>query len=392
MVDGLQVPRSWSAAVVTEQAQLEGLRDEWDELWAATPGAGPFQRHGWVTNWARHYVGPGRLRVVTVRHDGSLVAAAPLFLERRGPWPVLTTLGGAVSDVSDVLATDGFTGWDTMSRALTDRRDWCVVDLPEVSGTAVARGWAEAWRGRVSRLDASVSLELPVALPDPMGHVLSRLPGRTANTLRRKLRKADAAGISAAEVGAGDVPRFVDTFLDLHAEQWAGRGVVAEHLTARFRSFLLDALAALVEDGSAVLTEFRHGDEVLLSQVDLFGHDVLAYYLAGISPRLRPMVDTAALIVSHDLELAARRGLTRYSMLRGTEDYKQRWRPLASRSDRLLLYRPGLPGRRGHLTALRGRRKIAPTYRAVRGVAGRLAQQVRPPAAEGTEPRTGWTA
>lgn len=85
----------WSARIRRDDGALAALGGEWDELHGRCRTATPFQAHAWVESWWRHYGTtsrgtPGRLRVVTVRHDGRLVAAAALVLRRRGFWKVLS--------------------------------------------------------------------------------------------------------------------------------------------------------------------------------------------------------------------------------------------------------------------------------------------------------------
>jgi CelD/BcsL family acetyltransferase involved in cellulose biosynthesis len=133
----------------------------------------------------------------------------------------------------------------------------------------------------------------------------------------------------------------------------------------------------MIERGQAVFAEYRVGGELVASEVDLVGHDELAYYLAGISPALRERMDTAVLLVSRDLELAARLGKSSYSLLRGQEDYKYRWRPVEVEAARILLARPGLLGSAGYFTAA-AVREAAFTWgrRTLRGPAGDLARAV----------------
>ncbi|RBY74829.1 glycosyl transferase family 1 [Blastococcus sp. TF02-09] len=331
------------ARVLRTCPELAALADEWDRLYAAaSPPATPFQAHAWVTAWAGAYVPAGELFVVTVRRRGRLVAAAPLFRDRRGPWQVLTPLGGAQSDHSDVLvAADERGALDALGRALLDAPGWQVLDLPELRPDAAARAWTSAWPGRVTRLPASTVLELP-ALPLP--ELLDRMPAKSAKTMRRKLRKVDQAGIEVRHVPADEVPQAVDRLIRLHEEQWTGRGGNPEHRRERFRRHLTTALTRMVDDGTATLTEYSADGEVRLGQILLLGHGTVSAYLAGISPRLRQDVDTAALVMRHDPEFAVQQGAARYSMLRGLEDYKFRWRPEPFVQERLLLSRPGMSG------------------------------------------------
>ncbi|WP_448625835.1 GNAT family N-acetyltransferase [Geodermatophilus sp. URMC 64] len=360
-----------STEIVRDQAAFDALAADWAALHAASPTATPFQSHAWLAAWARVYCRPGRLRVALVRDGGRLVAAAPLHLVRRGPWPILAPLGGRLSDFTDVLVAGGAeSAIRTLTGALLDEPGWCLVDLPQVQPRGAALRWAADWPGRVTRRRSDTVLELP-ALPLP--ELLARVPSKTANVLRRKLRKLDASGVEATTLPVEEVADAVATLLRLHAEQWTGRGIDPEHLSDRFAAHLTEAVPRMVADGSAVVVVYSLGGEVLGCQLDVLSHDLLGYYLAGISPRLKGLIDVASLQVSHDLELARAAGLPRYSMLRGTEDYKLRWRPETVPNERLLLSRPGSPGAWPYLHAVDGRaaalriaRQRAPWLRQVR--------------------------
>jgi CelD/BcsL family acetyltransferase involved in cellulose biosynthesis len=336
----------YEGTVLRTVADLEALASQWDRLHGACPEATPFQTHAWILAWARAYLRDGDLRVAVVRSGERLVAAAPLHLRRRGPWRLLAPLGGEISDHTDVLLDPDAApaAGERLVRVLLADTGWDLVDLPETRPDAAVHRWLAAWPGHVTRVVASTCLELPAA---PAQDLLSRMPGRTANTMRRKLRKVDASGVQVRDVDAARVPAAVDELLRLHWEQWAGRGVTEEHLRDRFRGHLVDALPRMVASGQALVREYVLDGELVASQIDFLGGGALSYYLAGISPSLRARIDTAVLLVCHDVELAVSRGLARYSMLRGQEDYKLRWRPDSVVQERLLLHPPAVPARAG---------------------------------------------
>jgi CelD/BcsL family acetyltransferase involved in cellulose biosynthesis len=107
----------------------------------------------------------------------------------------------------------------------------------------------------------------------------------------------------------------------------------------------------MVERDQAVFVEYRLDGELVAAEVDLVGHEQLAYYLAGISPALRERIDTAVLLVGTALDRATRLGRAEYSFLRGDEDYKFRWRPDEVVATRIVLARPGLLGSAGYFPA-----------------------------------------
>src|ERR671913_581936 len=338
-----------SAAVITEHSAFEALAGEWDDLWARTPSATPFQAHAWVSAWAGAYVPAGDLVVVTVRDGDVLVAGAALHRVRRGFVRLLAPLGGEISDHTDVLLDPGVPdAGRRLVEALLEVPGWRVLDLPEVLPHAAAQLWAEEWPGSVRRSAASVNLQLPAL---PVADALTRLPTKTAGTLRRKLRKIDQLGVQRSEVAPADVPRAVTDLIRLHEDQWQGRRGNPEHLVDRFHSHLANAVAPMIARGQAVFVEYRVDGELLASEVDLIGHERLDYYLAGISPALRQRIDTAVLLVSSALERAAQLEKKDYSFLRGTEDYKFRWRPDEVVATRIVLARPGPLRSAGYFTA-----------------------------------------
>jgi CelD/BcsL family acetyltransferase involved in cellulose biosynthesis len=338
-----------SASIVTEHAAFDELAEAWDDLWARSLAATPFQAHAWVSAWATAYVPAGELVVVTVRDGDVLVAGAALHRVRRGFVRLLAPLGGEISDHSDVLLDPAVPdSGRRLTEALLQVPGWRVLDLPEVLPHAAALHWAEQWPGGVRRSEASVNLQLP-ALPVADG--LTRLPTKTAGTLRRKLRKIDQLGVQRSEVAPAVVPRAVTDLIRLHEDQWQGRRGNPEHLVDRFHSHLANAVAPMIARGQAVFVEYRVDGELLASEIDLIGHGRLDYYLAGVSPALRERIDTAVLLVSSALERAAQLAVKDYSFLRGTEDYKYRWRPEEVMATRIMLARPGPLRSAGYFTA-----------------------------------------
>ncbi|GLF94351.1 GNAT family N-acetyltransferase [Streptomyces yaizuensis] len=312
------------------------LRSEWDALQRRCSSATPFQSHAWLESWWLSYGGRGRLRVVLVRLDGRLIAAAPLMLVHR-PLPLLVLLGGPISDYGDVLVDDGHQGCAVaaLERGLRRAARHAVVDLREVRPGAAAERLYESWRGGKRRLPDSVCLELPAA---PMDELVQRLAAKPAQRVRAKLRRIDALRIEGRAVPEAEVPDAIGHLLRLHELQWRGRGVTVEHLRPRFAEHLLRATRRMVRDGDAALTEYRRDGEVVAASVALHSSALTGGYLYGAHPGLREeKVDVTAMLLRQEAELAARTGRRVVSMLRGREPYKSHWRPEAVGNQRLLM-------------------------------------------------------
>lgn len=343
----------WTVETITDGAELWALEAEWEDLYARSLGATPFQRHAWVHSWWAEY-GGGRLRTVLVRQDGRLVAAAPLRLIRRGPVTVLAALGGDESDYHDVLLDRDCAAEaaEKLAHALLRSPGWDVLDLVEVRAGAGAELLAAAWpAARRWRGHGAFCQELRFgSVPE----FVAGLPKHTAKTMKRKLRKIEAAPITSRAVPPADVPAAIGALLDLHAGQWAGRSVSAEHVRPRFRRHLTGALTRMVEKDQAVITEYRCQGEVVVVDLELAGPDFMGTYLAGFDPALREHVDIAVLMLTRAFGEVERRGMPGLSLLRGDEPYKLHWRPTAARNQRLLLGRTAVARGYARATLLRG--------------------------------------
>ncbi|WP_137993670.1 GNAT family N-acetyltransferase [Streptomyces exfoliatus] len=322
--------------ICRDGAEFGRLGARWASLYARCSTATPFQSHSWLHSWWVSYGTPGALRVVLVRReDGELVAAAPL-MRARGPLPVLTQLGGAITDFTDVLLDDACPqAAPALARALARAARGAVIDLREVRPGAAAERVFAGWRGPRRRLADSLCLELPAV---PMDALLERIPSGKAQRVRAKLRKLDALGIDEHIVTGEEVPAALERLLKLHQLQWQGRGVTVEHTSDRFAQHLARAVRPMVECGDARVTEFRLAGDVVAADLTLMSPRLAGGYLYGADPVLRARkIDVATMLLRHGARETSASGRATLSMLRGTEPYKQHWRPETVPNQRLIL-------------------------------------------------------
>lgn len=345
----------WLVTWATGVDSFAEIAPEWGDLHSRCSAATPFQTSAWLVAWCRWYAAPDPVRLVLVRRDGRLVAAAALVVRRRLGLRVLVPAGHGLSDVTDVLLDDRYPeAASQLAAALWAEPGWDVLDLPELR--AGSAGWLlrDAWAGRSWSAPGSVCLEMPGQVVE---EAVLRLHGRTRRRVRQKLRVIDDAGIDVRTAPAGDVPQALGTLLDLHCRQWAGRGGNPEHGTARFRAWLTEALSELCATGGARIEEYSVDGVVVASEILLVGRDFVGYYLDGTAPELRERVDTSTLYMRRNLGVTAELGVPTLNLLRGHEDYKMRWGPTVVVQDRVLLARH--PGRAALLAgAVLGRARL----------------------------------
>ncbi|MFT2017191.1 GNAT family N-acetyltransferase [Streptomyces sp. 796.1] len=361
-------PERLTTTICRDPRHFAALAGAWDDLYRRCSAATPFQTHAWLHSWWLSYGHPHRLRLVLVHRntppdtdtppaptqdtptERPLVAVAPLLLGYR-PFPTLLPLGLDISDFCDVLIADDCPqAADALAAGLSRLARTALIDLREVRPGAAVETVVGRWRGPVRRRADSICLELPAR---PMDDLLRRLSGASARNARRKLRRVDALGVTHHAVPADQVPAAVATMLDLHRQQWQGRGVTPEHLRPRFAAHLARATRQLVRTGDAVLSEYRIGDDVLVSEVTLLSRQFAGGYLYGAHPEARRKIDIATMLLRQDATRATATGRSVLSLLRGDEPYKRHWRPRQVVNQRFLLGRrhlaPALWLRAGHL-------------------------------------------
>lgn len=364
---GAEAASAWSVRVHRDAGDLDRLAAEWRELYGRCADGSPFQSAAWLASWWRHYGRDGRLRVFTVHRNGRLVGAAPFMLARRFGMPVLAPLGSPLADYTDILVADADRDavLARLAEAMLGQPGWCVADFSELRPGAAALDLRGVWPEPSWSWPGSPCMELAVEDGDDL---LGRLPRRTAGKMRSKLRKIDAAGFATCAVPPEAAPVAVRRLLRLHARQWAGRSIDPEHLTARFRRHLEQALPEMIEDRQAAMFEYRLDGRCVASDLLVVGPTFVGAYLYGSDPALRRMIDVTLMLLRQDWAFTQATGRPVFSFMRGDEPYKQKWRPRRVRNQRLVLGRGRLAT--AYAALVSGRTRVVEWERRRRYVGG----------------------
>ena len=319
-----------------------------DQTVVVVDEAAPDEIIGIVPLMHRHELEPGDVAArTTIRHrPGSTLRPVPdsataVFFGASYHADYATVLA-APADLSAVC--EAVVG----SLAAQDQSRWDVVDLrrlregdPAIDALTKALEWAAPaadWCVTREQEDVCPVVTLPRGA-DFDGY-LATLGGKERHEIRRKVRRAEAAGEVRLESSADPIGDL-DAFVELHQKRWGAEGLFPPTTGgAASRRFF----AALFEDcaptGIVDLSFLTVGERRVAAGVTFDDGEAVYYYNAGVEPDAREL-SPGVVMVARYIQRAIELGRTRLDFLRGDEPYKYEWGAVDSPIERLLVQRTG---------------------------------------------------
>jgi CelD/BcsL family acetyltransferase involved in cellulose biosynthesis len=295
--------------------ELPPLRELWTKL--AERSRNLFATWEWASTWWRHYGRDRPLRVTVVRRAGEPVGLLPLYQWRSGPLKVLRFLGHGPADELGPIGhpDDGV----LLARAL--RRSLHRLDADLLLAEQLPRGqdWGALLGGRRLAEESSPVVRFGA------GGWEAYLSARSANFREqvrrraRKLAREHRVGYRLSD-GSRRLDRDLDTLLRLHAARWATDPTNFLADEAFHRAFLPVA----AEQGWLRLWFLEVDGEAVAVLYGLRFAGTESYYQAGRDPAWNSY-RVGFVLLAHAIRQAATDGVTEYRLLRGGEDYKQRF-------------------------------------------------------------------
>lgn len=374
------------AALVARPASVDDIpRDCWDRLLAATPAATPFahwpfHRAWWdaygstaheqylvcypadaqATDFAqaraivplmhRHEVEPrDAVERTVVRHHAPARTAVPdeakaVFFAASYHADYATILAApadlaeVAGAVADALARPpdpghGHQPWDIVDLRRLSSRD---PVLPALEGALRAR--SDGWQVIREQEDVCPVVTAPSGDWDDY---LATLDKKARHEIRRKLRRAAAAGEVSIEIAA-PTAGALDAFIDLHRARFEQEGLFPDteggERSRRFIHRLGELELAEGERGQLHVALIRCGPRLIFAALAFDDGRTCFLYNSGMDPsasETSPGVTGTATYI-HDRLAAGRR---RFDFLRGDEPYKYEWGAVDEPIERLLVRR-----------------------------------------------------
>jgi CelD/BcsL family acetyltransferase involved in cellulose biosynthesis len=223
---------------------------------------------------------------------------------------------------------------------------WDVIDLrrlrcgdPAGDALAAAFGARElenGWTLNLEREDVCPVVRIPPVV-DFEGY-LSTLDKKSRHEIRRKIRRAEAAGdvrLTRSETPLDEL----DEFIDLHQKRWGADGLFPPTPGGdASRVFLRRWFEESGPDGPVALLFLTVGERRIAAGIHVDGGDTLMFYNAGIDPDAREL-SPGVVLAAECLRIAIALGKSRFDFLRGNEPYKYEWGAVDEPIQRLLVRR-----------------------------------------------------
>ena len=339
---------------IEDPAAFQALREEWDELLAASLADSFFLTWEWLYAWWTHLAGDRRLFLLVARQGGRLVAIAPLSLRARrvaGVVPLRSVeFLGADRLSSDYLDVIVRRGWEAdaipaLARYLADAR--LALELASVRRA----GCAAAALSRALTQRRWRMLETPTAVCpfiDLSGHTwesyLGTLESKPRNDFLRLLKNLTKKFSVRLEPASSEHQRreFMAHLVRLHNLRWQNLGGSDALHTADLVAFHDEVSRVTLErgwlrlfvlwlDGQPVasLYGFRYGRTFYFVQTGFdpaYGRHAVGLITVGLT-----------------IKSAIAEGAEEYDFLRGDEAYKFRWAREVRHLATLEVYPRGAP-------------------------------------------------
>jgi len=296
-----------------------------------------FQSWQWNRLWSTYFVEPDPRRepvLLMMKKEGSIVAAAPLFLQMRraGPltaWRYLLFLGDRLAQYTDLVTTDTDTTavWGALLAWIetTYPGSWLLLHdvLPEstVAGT-----------GLHARHDRG-ELYLRVSLAnEDADSLIERADAHMRREVRRARRMFDREeALTWSAVRSPDA-QLVDALIRLNRERF---GTASWFEQESHRAFFHDAVAAAGHE--AVFTVLRHDGEIVHVMASWIHAGSMLYVLSGMDEQYK-RYSPGTMNLDRSICFALEQGCTFFDFLRGDERYKREFNPQQRRSEHCTLH------------------------------------------------------
>jgi hypothetical protein len=332
---------------IQDGTHWEQLTAEWGQVLSRSAEDFPFLDDSLQQAWWRHRGGgewpeESKLRILISRDSDRVRGIAPMFRASGEEEPAYRLIGDhEIMDCLSVLCAPADIPFfcEELCAAMQklpveEWRRWELANMfssspviPALVAAAQKRGWP------VERISLE---ECPViALPATWDEYLATLEKKQRHEIRRKLRRAEAAGPLELRIDmAGDLETEVESFLMLMETDPRK----ASFLTASMRAQFLALASAAHQKGMLELAFLVVEGQYAAAFFNFVYRNRTWVYNSGFHPKFAAL-SPGWVLLAKLIQRAIVRGQSAFDFMRGNEDYKFQWGGKPQQQERLIIRR-----------------------------------------------------
>jgi CelD/BcsL family acetyltransferase involved in cellulose biosynthesis len=323
-------PEALEVVEVNDAAAFAALKEPWDSLVTRTRDE-VFYRHEFIRTWISNFAPSTKLRVLTARHEGRLVAALPLVEERTTLYGIpvrqLSAAANAHSCRFDLLAEDPVAAAQVFLAHLKGTGGWDLIRITDVPEGGSAWHFHEAASAAGHPTGTWESLQSPyVPLPGSFEALQSTLQAKFKANVRRRRKKLEEKGTLTIErvTGGLGLDEKLEEGFRLEQSGWKGERGTAMAQDPKTRGFYAELARSMA-----------YQDKLVLYFLRLDGRAIAFHFALAHGQRyllLKPGYDEALkecspgqLLVEEVLKDCISRGYTEFDFLGPNMTWKLDW-------------------------------------------------------------------
>lgn len=307
-----------------------------------------FSTWEWLTTWWKHFGNNRRLLVLLAEENGKIIGIAPMMYSvhrmlglRQGKIEFISTPDGDYNDFILIERKEECLRlfFDHLNRF---PENWNCMDLVDIPQSSECLPFLD----NVSRSLGSVHNCPFVSLPRSYEDFLKSLSHNLRYDIRRNLRRLEREGYKVSCDSYSETRSFaegIDAFFRLHQKRWKSKGYGGVFAEERMSRFHLDIAKTLSQKGWLGLFLLNLSENPVAALYGFKYRSKFYCYLSGLDPRYgRYSIGNLLLsfVIAHCIE----EGLLEFDLLRGAEEYKDRWNTTPRWNQRALIPRKNFLG------------------------------------------------
>lgn len=331
--------------MLIERSDFCSLRSEWDNLLVGCDHT-VFSTWEWLSTWWKHFGKYRELLLLKAQKEGKLVGVAPLMYSNhkmlglnRGK---IEFLGSPHSDYCNfITATEHSACVEGFMDYLSGLPfKWDIIDLNEIPQDSPC---IQAFSTATPKTIRYASKCTYITLPESIEAYMQGLKCEVRRYLKRGLEKleSDFEVEFISYTDPSTVAEGMNIIFDLHQKRWKEKGQAGEFANQAVQNFHVDLAKTFAVKNRLGLYVLKLSGKPAAAAYGFEYNSTHWGYLTGLDPHYL-QYGVGNLLVIYLLKQLISRDFKKLDMMRGSEDYKNRWKTLSTLNQQVILTRQGM--------------------------------------------------